>query len=94
MKYATTKGAWATLRFTGSDVAWVAPKDTNRGKADVYLDDVKVATIDLNSSSTSPRKVVFMKSWASSGPHQLKVWVYGALAKRPRVDVDAFVVLR
>ena len=84
LKYVTTKGAWSTLRFTGSDVACVAPKDTNRGKAVVYLDDVKGATIDLYSSSTTPRKVVFMKSWVSSRPHQLKVWVYGTPAKRPR----------
>jgi hypothetical protein len=74
LKYATTKGAWATLRFTGSDVAWVAPKDTNRGKADVYLDNIKVATIDLNSTQRARERQSSRSLGLPLGLMSLRFW--------------------
>ncbi len=93
VKYAKTSGATAKLSFTGRDVAWVAPKSSTRGKADVYVDGTYVQTVDLYSSSTLSRRVVFSQSWADSGSHTLEVKVQGT-SGQPRVDVDAFVVLQ
>ncbi len=93
MKHAKTSGATAKLSFTGRNVAWVAPKSSTRGKADVYVDGAYVQTVDLYSSSTLSRQVVFSQSWATSESHTLEVRVLGT-SGRPRVDIDAFVVLQ
>jgi hypothetical protein len=75
-------------------VAWVAPKSKGRGKAAVYLDGAKVATVDLFSARTLARQVVFSKgNLDPATPHTLEVRNLGT-AGRSRVDVDAFVVLR
>jgi hypothetical protein len=99
LKYAKGIGTEkATFVFTGSEVAWVAPTGSNRGRADVYLDGTKVATVDLYSASGKARTVVFSKAGLDpSVPHTLEVRVLGAknaASKGKRVDVDAFVVLR
>jgi len=93
VKYSVTAGATAKFTFTGSEVAWVSSKLSDRGRAEVWIDGVKVTTVDLFSSSAQYREVVFNKSWATSGTHMLEVRVSGT-AGRPRVDVDAFTVIR
>lgn len=94
LAYATARGAKATLSFTGTDVAWVAPKSKTRGKAAVYLDGAKVATVDLFSRQTLARRVAFSKGDLDPAtPHTLEVRSLGT-SGRPRVDVDAFAVLR
>jgi hypothetical protein len=52
-----------------------------------------VATVDLYAPSVQPARVAFVRSWASPGTHAVAVRVAGT-AGRPRVDVDAFVMLR
>jgi uncharacterized delta-60 repeat protein len=94
LRYATVKGAKATFSFTGTDVAWVSPKSKTRGKAAVFLDGTKVATVDLFSRGTLSRQVVFSKGGLDpTVEHTLEVVALGT-ARHPRVDVDAFVVLR
>ncbi len=97
VKYATAGGNKASFSFTGRNVAWVAPKSSARGLAEVWVDGAKVATVDLYSSSTLARRVVFTRAWDSVGTHTLEVRVLGtknSLSSRTRVDVDAFVLLR
>jgi uncharacterized delta-60 repeat protein len=94
VKYATTKDATARFTFRGRNVAWVAPKSTTRGQAEVWLDGVKLATVDLRSATAQARKLVFVKNGLNpSVTHKLEVKVLGTPG-RPRVDVDAFAVLR
>jgi uncharacterized delta-60 repeat protein len=94
VKYATAAGSTAKLTFTGTNVAWVAPKSSTRGQAEIYLDNVKVATVDLSSSRTRSRQVLYAANRLSpSVTHTLEVKVLGT-SGRPRVDVDAFVVVR
>jgi spore germination protein YaaH len=90
-RYATAKGATATIRFTGRSFAWVAPVGNRSGKAKVFVDGVLAATIDLRAAAQA-RQLVFSKSWTASGAHTIKIKVL-ATSGRPRVDVDAFVVL-
>ena len=75
-------------------MAWVAPKSKARGKAVVYLDGAKVATVDLFSARTLARQVVFSRdNLDPATPHTLEVRNL-ATAGRSRVDVDAFMVVR
>ncbi len=97
LKYASGSGARAKLSFTGSEVAWVSTKGLNRGKAEVWVDGAKAATIDLYSSSAQARTVVFSKAWSSPGSHTLEVRVLGtrnSSSSGTRVDVDAFAAIR
>ena len=90
--YARTRGEWVARSFTGRAIALVGSKSPRRGKARVYIDGALAATVDFRRSSTAHRQVVFTRSWATARPHTLKVVVLGT-SGRPRVDVDAFVIV-
>jgi hypothetical protein len=92
-RYATRAGASVSFRFVGRAVAVIAPKGSTRGSAKVYVDNVYAGTISLYRSSTLNKVVVFGKSWTSSGTHTVKLVVVGT-SGRPRVDIDAFAILR
>ena len=83
---------WVARSFTGHAIALVGSKGPGRGKARVYVDGVLAKTVDFYRSTAVHRQVVFTRSWATAGPHTLKVVVLGTTG-RPRVDVDAFVVV-
>lgn len=97
LTYATASTARAQFSFVGGGVAWVAPKGADRGKATVWIDGVKVTTVDLYSATEKPRTVAFTQEGLSpSQTHTLEVRVTGtknAASSGARVDVDAFVVL-
>jgi hypothetical protein len=85
--------AGARFAFSGRSIAWVARVGSRGGKARVYVDDRYVRTVSLYSATPVARRVVFTKRWASSGYHTLAIRSAATVA-RPRVSVDAFVVLR
>ena len=68
---------------------------SNRGKAEVYIDGVKAASVDLYSPSLLVRQVVFTKGGLDpTRTHTIDVRVLGqkhASATDSIVDVDAFV---
>jgi hypothetical protein len=88
-RYATAASASARLDFTGRGIAWVAPMGSTRGKADVYLDGVKAATVSLYASSSRYRRLVFARNWPEAGAHRIAV----RTTSSKRVDLDAFVIL-
>jgi hypothetical protein len=92
VKYATVAGKHATFAFTGSQVAWAATINTDRGSATVSVDGAAPATVSTNGTSLKTRTVVYTKSVAS-GSHSLLLTVAGT-AGHPRVDVDAFFVIK
>jgi hypothetical protein len=87
---AQTAGASARIEFTGLQVAWISAVGPNRGEARVYVDGKLAGTVDLRSAEVEARRVVFTRSWTSSGKHTLEVRIVGT-SGRPRVDVDAFL---
>jgi hypothetical protein len=97
LNYATASGSNAQFSFTGSSVTWVATKNSDRGKATVWIDGIKVSTVDLYSSAEKPRMMVFTQNGLDPlQAHTLEVRVTGtknAVSSGTRVDVDAFVVL-
>ena len=92
-RYATRPGASISFRFTGRAVAVIAPKGTSRGSARLYVDGVYSSTISLYRTSLAPRVVVAARAWSTSGVHTIKLVVVGT-ARHPRVEIDAFAVLR
>jgi hypothetical protein len=90
---ASHKGNATALTFTGRSVAWVSLLAASRGSAHVYVDGHLISTVNLYSLTTSARRIVFSRTWSTSGTHTIRVVVLGT-AGHPRVDLDAFVVLR
>ncbi len=98
LKSSSTAGDSVSLTLDGvTDFAWVSSLGANRGMADVYVDGVKQATVDLYSATTTYRQVVF--SWDSGGvpgTHTIQIRVLGtanASSLGTRVDLDTFVAL-
>jgi len=98
VRQSSTKNDTARFAFSGSNVAWVATKGPDGGRARVLVDDVAIKTVDLYASTSQPRKVVFSKAGLDpTAGHTLTVRVLGtksASSSGTRVDVDAFVALR
>jgi hypothetical protein len=89
-KYASTAGAKATFTSTGKSFAWVARRGPTRGKAQIFINGTKVATVDLYASSYLNQRVVWSTSWSTAATRTITIRVHGT-AGRPRVDLDAIV---
>jgi hypothetical protein len=89
----STAGDWVQVSFTGRDVALVAHKFPNGGRARILCDGSYVGIADLYSATLVPRSQVAWCHWPASGAHTMKVELEGT-SGRPRFDVDAFAVLR
>jgi Domain of unknown function (DUF5122) beta-propeller/Fibronectin type III domain len=85
-------GATATFTFTGRGVGFVTTLAPRRGRVKVYVDGRYVKTLDLRSATARYRTVAWSRAWTTSGRHVVKLVVRGT-SGRPRIDVDAFVVV-
>ena len=100
MRHASAAGASASLTSVSNalNVAWIAHKAADRGKAEVLVDGTAAAsTVDLYSSTLQVRKSGFVKNALDPAvAHSVEVRVLGtknASSSGTRVDADAFVVL-
>jgi hypothetical protein len=89
----SVRGAVVRYSFTGRSIAWVTTRGPERGAVRVYVDGAYVTTVDTRAGSTAPRFVAFSRTWSRVGTHTIRLVAVGTTA-RPRVDVDAFGVLR
>jgi hypothetical protein len=88
----TVANATATLTFTGLQAAWVTPLSPTQGAASVSLNGGAATTVDtVSKKKTVDRDLVYVAN-AAAGSNTLSV-ANQATAGRPRIDVDAFVVL-
>ena len=86
-------GRTATFTFTGLAVGVLAPRGPNMGFAQVYVDGVLKATIDLSAPGDAPSRVIWARSWSSKATHKIRIRTLGTVG-HPDWSVDAFVVLR
>jgi hypothetical protein len=93
-RYATKAGASATFTVTAArSIAIVTTKAATRGSFKVYVDGVFKATINTHATTTRFRQLLYQIRFSSPGTHKIKIVVSGS-SGHPRVDLDAFVVLR
>jgi len=88
VKYSSTLGATATLKFSGKGFAWVGPTGPTRGTARVYIDGVLAKTVDLRRSTFQARSVVFAKALAA-GAHTAVIKV---ITSGKPVAIDELIV--
>jgi hypothetical protein len=92
-RYATARWAKSTFTFKGRGIALVSTRARTRGRASIYIDGAYAGSVDMGVGSTQYRTVAWRKTWGTSGHHSIRVVVVRT-GGRPRVDVDAFVVIR
>ena len=98
VQFASSAGRNVQLTLAGvTDFAWVSTLGKDRGMADVYVDGVKKATVDLYAASTKYRQIVFTwDSGGAPGTHTIQIQVLGTKnikSHGKRVDLDTFVAL-
>jgi hypothetical protein len=88
-----TRGARATLTFTGTGISWLGVKDGWAGLANVYLDG-KMVVVDTYGGGAY-QQALFAAQGLSSGPHTLSIEVTHERGNRTEgswVWIDAFVI--
>ena len=91
-RYLRTAGSSVSYTTTARALSFVTTRSSIRGKAKIYIDGVLAATVDLSATPTIYRFVAFSKTWSSVGTHTIKVVSVGTPV--PRIDIDAFGVIR
>lgn len=84
------------IPFHGTQIKWFGPKTPNSGKADVYIDDVKIETVDCYNADRLLTQMLFDSGVLADGQHTLKVVVTGtknASAKMTYINADAFEIM-
>jgi DMSO/TMAO reductase YedYZ molybdopterin-dependent catalytic subunit len=69
----STPGASATIYFRGTRLDWIAVKGHTPGVADVYLDGVKQATIDLAAPASTYQVNVWSTGTLPEGDHMVEI---------------------
>ena len=90
--FTTLGGHAATLAFHGRGIALVAPVGRGRGRLQVWIDGVLVATLNEHATKSVARRVTFSRSGLADADHTIRVVALGT-AGHSRVDLDAFVVV-
>lgn len=87
--------ARAAVSFTGTGVTVIGFRGPQAGIANVYLDGVQVATLDLYNAVEQVKGVVYSVSGLTAGSHTLIIEATGTWnpsSTDPFVVVDAFIV--
>ena len=80
----------ARITTSTRDIAWLATRTTTSGSAQVWVDGILAATINLRSSKTLYRQLVFSRHFTTLGTHTFEVRPAGG----GRVYLDAFLLYR
>ncbi|MEP7378043.1 MAG: choice-of-anchor D domain-containing protein [Chloroflexota bacterium] len=92
-KASVKSGATASVTFTGRSFGWVTMYGPDRGKAEVYVNGVLAATVDLYSPTATSKVVAWAGSWDTASARTVTIKVLGT-SGRPRVDLDAFLIIK
>ena len=96
-KFATMQGSLATLNFVGSGVAWIGPKSSAHGTANIYIDGTLQREVDQFSEETASLTEVFTISGLKPGPHTITIEAAETVNPRSAgnvIEIDAFDVLQ
>ena len=77
IKYSQNKGDYVELSFIGNKVRFYSHTNAWRGKANIYIDNIKVGTIDTYSQEEIIDVLVYESEELKYGEHIIKVEVLG-----------------
>ncbi|HET6498927.1 MAG TPA: hypothetical protein VFH17_07750, partial [Coriobacteriia bacterium] len=93
--YSATAGSTLRMSFTGTAIAWVGPKAPSYGRAEVWLNGVRQATLSQYATGTALGQTIWETSGLEERLHTLTIRVLGtreAAASGSLVVVDALRV--
>ena len=91
-KTTSIAGHSASLRTTGRTFTWIGAHGPTRSTADVYVDGVFKAHVNLFSSIRSYGRVIYSITFATKASHQINIVYTGP--STGRIDLDQIIVLR
>lgn len=94
LHHSVCPGAAASLRFTGTEAAWISTSGPDRGQSLIYIDNALQITVDLYSEEYRYRESVFSVP-LDGRPHTIRIEVAetkNSLSTGCRVDIDGFAV--
>jgi hypothetical protein len=86
-----TSGDRMAVRVRGRSVAWVATTGPKRGTAYVYVDNRRVAKVNLSAAKARTARTVWTSPLVRGSSHQVAI-VNGSSTKRSTIGVDAILV--
>ena len=90
------RGSQIDFTFKGTALSLIGVVDDESGKADIYIDETKVATVDGFSDSRKFRKSLFSIHGLSSGSHRFRMVVLGTHqddARGSNINLNALEVV-
>jgi hypothetical protein len=89
-----TRGAQATITFTGTAISWIGARGPQCGIARVFLDGALVGDFDTYAQTEGPQHTDFSTSGLATGTHTLTIQVIGAnpISTDAWILIDAFDV--
>ena len=90
-KFTKQNGATAQFTFKGTKAWIVGTIDPGHGKADVFIDNKKVATIDTNAKNRKMQQRIFESETLTDGEHTIKIEKSGNDGKA--LGLDGVLVL-
>lgn len=91
----STTSHYVQYTWTGTSIAWIGAKNSNLGKANVYIDGVlQIAGIDLYSATKQYQQPLYVKTGLSNASHTIKIEVAGtknASSSGYYVNIDALI---
>lgn len=91
-----TPGSYVQCTFNGTGVKVIGDADTNHGKADVYIDDRYVATLDAYSPTCLLQHELYVNTELSNRAHTIKIVISSeknAKSSNRYQSIDAFMVM-
>ena len=80
---------FGVVRFTGNNIAVIAPKEAGAGKIEIQIDGQSRTTVDLsNTGERMPQQIVYEATGLASGKHIIKIINSGS----GKVAVDALII--
>lgn len=95
IKFSQNKGDYVELNFIGNKVRFYTHINAWRGKANIYIDDIKTSTIDTYSQEETLDVLVYESKELGYGEHKIKVEVLGEkreAAYEPKIAIYRFEV--
>ena len=90
--YTSVAGRYVSYTFTGRSIGVIGAMGTAYGSFKVYVDGSYVTTVSEYATSTRWRRILYAKTWSSSGTHTIKLVCVGTTG-HPRIGIDAFARL-
>ena len=95
IKYSQNKGDYVELSFIGNKVRFYSHTNAWRGKANIYIDNIKVGTIDTYSQEEMMDVLAYESEELGYRNHKIKIEVLDEkreVAREPKIAIYRFEI--